>query len=175
MSSLKRKTITKEIKRRVKNIDPIMEEKYKEAFDMFDTDGSGEISANEIRRLLKTFGQDVTRQEAAEMIKDLDTDQDGSINFEEFITLMTTQVVEETIDVPEDDDDEVIRAFRKFDFNNSGTITLDEFNFILTKLGERWTENRAKEVFKFCDLNNDGELDYKEFVHFWRRVIKKEN
>ena len=175
MSSVHRRTITKEITKKTRTIDPFLEEKYKEAFDMFDSDGSGQISISEIRRLLKTFGQDVTRQEVVEMIKDIDDDNDGNITYEEFITLMTHQVVEETVINDGFDEDEVIKAFQKFDFNNSGTITLDEFKFILTKLGEKWTENRANEVFKLCDLNNNGELDYREFVQFWRKVVRNDN
>lgn len=45
---------------------------YKEAFDMFDTDKKGEISIEKICKIMKNFGNPVSREEIEEMIKDID-------------------------------------------------------------------------------------------------------
>ena len=103
----------KEITTYVKRLD-IPEDKiaeYKEAFDMFDKDGGGTISANEIVKIMKNFGYPIKKSEAQKMISDIDDNGDGEIDFEEFVTLMEKQInfVEET------DEELVLRAFKSFD------------------------------------------------------------
>ena len=138
---------------------------YKEAFDMFDKDHSGGISIDEISKIMKNFGNPMSKAEIKEMIKDLDVSGDGELDFEEFVTLMEKQVAE----VEDDDEDIVLKAFKSFDRDQSGFITNAEFRYILTKLGEKFSDAEVDLLFKECDLDEDGKLDYKEFISFWRR------
>ena len=64
---------------------------YKEAFDMFDKDGSGTISVIEIVKIMKNFGYPIKKAEAQQMIADIDDNGDGELDFEEFVTLMEKQ------------------------------------------------------------------------------------
>jgi calmodulin len=149
-----------------KNLD-IPEDKlqeYKEAFDMFDKDGSGQISVEEIQSVFKNMGNELTTQEVKEMIRDLDDDQTGEINFEEFITLMQRTMETELIT----EEEEVIRAFQTFDKDHSGTLSCSEFKHILTNLGDRFTDEEVNEIFKEADLDHDGVITYREFVDFWK-------
>ena len=61
---------------------------YREAFDMFDKDHSGSISVDEISKIMKNFGNPMSKDEIREMIKDIDTSGDGELDFDEFVTLM---------------------------------------------------------------------------------------
>jgi calmodulin len=167
MSRVVTKTITKEVTQRVMNIDPALKDQYKEAFDMFDTDRKGFINVDQIRRALKKFGQDLTRREVEDMIKGLDTDGSGTLSFEEFITFMQTQTVEEKVDILEED--EVIAAFKSFDVDHDGVMNMAEFKTILTKLGDRFTDEECVAVFREADLDHNGTLDYHEFVEKWRK------
>ena len=77
----------KEIITYTKKLD-IPEEKiaeYKEAFDMFDKDGSGTISVTEIVKIMKNFGYPIKKAEAQKMIQDIDDNGDGEIDINEFI------------------------------------------------------------------------------------------
>jgi calmodulin len=167
MSRVVTKTITKEVTERVLNIDPALKDQYKEAFDMFDTERKGSIGVEQIRRALKKFGQDLTRREVEDMIQGLDSDGSGTLTFVEFITFMQTQVVEEKVNILEED--EVIAAFKSFDVDHDGSISMQEFKTILTKLGDRFTDEECNAVFREADLNHDGHLDYHEFVEKWRK------
>lgn len=138
-------------------------DEYKEAFDMFDKDHSGTISVDEIAKIMKNFGNPLSKDEIREMIKDIDTSGDGELDFDEFVTLMQRQ------EVVEDDDDEVLRAFKSFDKDQNGYITNNEFRYILTKLGERFTDQEVDTLFRECDLDDDGRLNYEEFIEFWRK------
>jgi Ca2+-binding EF-hand superfamily protein len=53
---------------------------------VFDEDSSGQITAMEMRSVMNKFG--LTDEELDEMLKEVDRDGDGSINFEEFCCLM---------------------------------------------------------------------------------------
>ena len=62
----------------------------------------------------------MTKEEIQNMIKDIDTDGDGELTFEEFVTLMQKQISE----VNETDEDTVLRAFKNFDKYHDGKITI---------------------------------------------------
>lgn len=52
------------------------------AFAVFDQDGSGTISADELRQVMKSLGEDLTDREIDEMIAEADKDRNGSIDCE---------------------------------------------------------------------------------------------
>ena len=66
------------------------EEEIREAFSVFDKDGNGFISAAELRQTMTEVGEKLTDEELDEMLREADTDEDGQVNFEEFVTMMTS-------------------------------------------------------------------------------------
>lgn len=62
-------------------------EKLTAAFKMFDKDGSGVISADEIREVLG-FGGNLDNKAIENIIKQVDENGDGEISFEEFVAMM---------------------------------------------------------------------------------------
>ena len=61
---------------------------------MFDKDGDGTITAKELEIILKRLGQNPTDEELEEMIKEVDVDQNGTVDFSEFLTMMAGQMKE---------------------------------------------------------------------------------
>ena len=137
---------------------------YKEAFDMFDKEGKGTISATDITKIMKNFGNPVSKKEVETMIAEIDTSGDGELDFEEFVTLMQKQIQY----LEESDEDLVLRAFKSFDKDHDGKITNYEFRYILTQLADKFTDEECDILFKECDLDNDGYLVYQDFINFWR-------
>ncbi|BAZ22957.1 signal transduction protein [Kalymmatonema gypsitolerans NIES-4073] len=66
-------------------------EKLWEAFKVFDEDGSGAISAEELGQIMRSLGQSPNDTDLRDMIKEVDVDLSGSINFEEFKALMVSR------------------------------------------------------------------------------------
>jgi len=62
-----------------------------EAFMVFDKDGNGFISAAELRHVMTNLGEKLTDEEVDEMIREADIDGDGQVNYEEFVTMMTSK------------------------------------------------------------------------------------
>merc|ERR1719229_963057 len=55
-----------------------------EAFKIFDKDGDGKISPEELKDVMKNLGENLTDEQVTAMIADADKTGDGSVNFEEF-------------------------------------------------------------------------------------------
>ncbi|KAJ4961517.1 hypothetical protein NE237_021427 [Protea cynaroides] len=61
----------------------------KDAFDLYDQDKNGLISATELHMVLKSLGEKCSVHDCSKMITSVDADGDGNVNFEEFKTMMT--------------------------------------------------------------------------------------
>jgi calcium-binding protein CML len=64
------------------------EAELREAFRMYDADSNGLISARELHRVLRQLGEKCSVADCSRMIRSVDADGDGSVNFEEFKKMM---------------------------------------------------------------------------------------
>ena len=62
---------------------------FMEAFSLFDKDGDGTISTNELGTVMRSLGQNPTKTELQDMIDEVDAT--GSGTFPEFLTMMVRQ------------------------------------------------------------------------------------
>jgi len=58
------------------------------AFKVFDKNGNGFITADELRHIMTNIGDSLNDEEIEEMIKEADGDGDGQINYEEFAKIL---------------------------------------------------------------------------------------
>ncbi|XP_038893457.1 probable calcium-binding protein CML25 [Benincasa hispida] len=74
-----------------KEIDPEeLLENLREAFSVYDIDGNGSISAEELHKVLRSLGDDCSVADCRQMISGVDSNGDGMISFEEFKVMMST-------------------------------------------------------------------------------------
>jgi len=67
------------------------EEEFIQGFQVFDRDGNGLISGGELRYVLTSLGEKLTDREVDELIRAVESDKDGMINYTEFVkTIMTS-------------------------------------------------------------------------------------
>jgi len=64
------------------------ERELRGAFDVFDKDGSGSISTEELRAVMRSIGENLSDAEIDEMLNEADKDKNGTIDFEEFKAIM---------------------------------------------------------------------------------------
>ena len=64
-------------------------ERLRVAFDLFDEDGSGDIEASELQTLLFSLGVVLDKAETSTLLREIDTDGSGAIDFEEFRAAMS--------------------------------------------------------------------------------------
>jgi calcium-dependent protein kinase len=65
--------------------------KLQSAFKMFDKDGGGSISTDEIKQVL-SFGQNLEESVVNDIIAQVDANGDGEISFDEFAEMMLKTV-----------------------------------------------------------------------------------
>lgn len=56
------------------------EDELAEVFSVFDMDGCGKITPNDLREAMAALGNSITEEEAEELISKADTDEDGMVN-----------------------------------------------------------------------------------------------
>mmetsp|Transcript_10805 Transcript_10805/g.15239 ORF Transcript_10805/g.15239 Transcript_10805/m.15239 type:complete len:173 (-) Transcript_10805:196-714(-) len=137
----------------------------REAFDLFDSDGTGVIDAKELKVAMRALGFEPKKEEIRKMISEVDRDGSGTIDFEEFLTLMKSKMGER------DSKEEMIKAFRLFDDDETGTISFKNLKRVATELGETMTDEELQEMIDEADRDGDGEVSQEEFL----RVMKKTN
>ena len=64
---------------------------FREAFALFDKDHDGTISSNELETILKSLGQAPTKEDLKDMINEVDIDGNGTVDFEEFLSMMASK------------------------------------------------------------------------------------
>ncbi|XP_065856129.1 calcium-dependent protein kinase 26-like [Euphorbia lathyris] len=131
-----------------------------EMFKMIDTDGSGQISFEELKVGLKKFGANLNESEIYDLMQAADIDNSGTIDYGEFIaaTLHVNKV---------EKGDHLLAAFSYFDKDGSGYITLDELQQACIEFGME--DIHLEEMMQEIDQDNDGRIDYNEFVAMMRK------
>ncbi|CAK9154281.1 unnamed protein product [Ilex paraguariensis] len=144
---------------------------FKEAFSLFDKDGDGCITSKELGTVMRSLGQNPTEAELQDMINEVDADQNGTIDFSEFLNLMARKMkgtdsddeLEEALK-DTDSEEELKEAFKVFDKDQNGFISAAELRHVMTNLGEKLTDEEVDEMIREADLDGDGQVNYEEFV-----------
>ncbi|KAM6449630.1 calcium-binding protein 5 [Liasis olivaceus] len=143
-------------------------EELREAFQEFDKDKDGYISCKDLGNLMRTMGYMPTEMELIELSQQINMNLGGHVAFEDFVELMAPKLLAETagmIGLQEMRD-----AFKEFDTNGDGKITLDELHQTMQRLmSERLTPREIADVVKEADVNGDGTVDFEEFVRMMSR------
>jgi calmodulin len=131
---------------------------FRAAFELFDKDRDGKITAKELGTVMRNLGQNPTEMELKEMIDEVDLDGNGTIDFKEFLGLMVRKMKDC------DTEEELLEAFKVFDRDGNGFITSNELRHVMSNLGESMTPEEVDEMIKEADLDGDGQINYEEFV-----------
>lgn len=137
---------------------------FREAFRLFDKDGDGSITKEELGRVMRSLGQFAREEELQQMLHDVDIDGDGCFSFEEFVEIVYNMGNTES-STKEEEEKELRDAFRVFDKHNRGYISASDLRAVLQCLGEDLSEEEIEDMIKEVDVDGDGRIDFLEFVH----------
>ncbi|XP_076365228.1 neo-calmodulin-like isoform X2 [Tachypleus tridentatus] len=131
---------------------------FKEAFMTFDKDSDGAITAAELGIVMRSLGQQPTEKELRNMMFMVDLDGNGTIEFHEFLFMMTKKI-------KESGREEALReAFTVLDRNNDGYISFSDLRYSMINLGENLTDEELENMMEEADLDGDGLVSFDEFV-----------
>ncbi|KAK9733134.1 hypothetical protein RND81_04G046000 [Saponaria officinalis] len=127
----------------------------KEMFKMIDADNSGQITYEELKVGLEKAGANLKESDIFDLMQAADVDNSGTIDYGEFVaaTLHLNKIEKE---------DNLFAAFNYFDKDGSGYITIDELQQACEEFGVQ--DARLEEMIREADQDNDGRIDYNEFV-----------
>merc|ERR1711998_563270 len=69
-------------------------DEIREAFSLFDSDASGAIDVRELKAAMRALGFEIKNEELKKMVSDIDNDGNGTIEFQEFLGMMTGKMGE---------------------------------------------------------------------------------
>ncbi|XP_057810161.1 calcium-dependent protein kinase 1-like [Salvia miltiorrhiza] len=133
----------------------------KEMFKSMDTDNSGTITYEELKAGLPKLGTKLSESEVRQYMEAADVDGNGTIDYIEFITATMHMNRMEREDL-------LYKAFEYFDKDKSGYITVEELEQALKQynMGDAKT---IKEILAEVDTDNDGKINYDEFVAMMKK------
>merc|ERR1712196_156325 len=142
----------------LQNLTPEQKGELREAFDLFDTDGSGAVDASELHTAMKALGFEPKKEEISKMVKDMDKDGDATVDFEEFCVMLAEKMNQK------DGKEEMLKGFALFDDDNTGKISFKNFKRVAKELGENLTDKELEEILAEADADGDGEINQEEFL-----------
>lgn len=152
----------------------------RQVFETFDGDGNGFISPLEFRHAVRTLNINISAREIDEIIKIVDRNMDGLIDWIEFSSKFKSKENENLIETrarnkmaklkeqmtlhmksPQD-------AFDLFDKSKEGKLSFSNFNELITELAKLSDEEMPpfgiiKDLFDEIDIRKDGFIDLKEW------------
>ncbi|CAG9569009.1 putative centrin [Leishmania major strain Friedlin] len=156
-------------------------EEIREAFDLFDTDGSGTIDVRELRVAMRALGFEPRKEELQQLINSVTGGSGyeatttrlpsaGNVNassdvitFSQFVQIMKHKVSQR------DSREEMLKAFVLFDTEGTGKISFQNLKRVAVELGENMTDAELQEMIDEADRDGDGEVSEEEFL----RLMKK--
>jgi len=118
----------------------------------------GSVCTDNLGTIMRSLGQNPTEAELQDMINEVDADGNGTLDFPEFLSLMSRKMKDT------DTEEELVDAFRVFDRDGSGSISIAELRHVMTNLGETITDEELDEMLRDADVDSTGQVDYEGFV-----------
>jgi len=129
-----------------------------EAWNLY-TRGMEQIPSRSVGYVLRILGQNPTEDDIVQMVMKANCEWDGQMSRKDFL-LAGIEILRASCDQMDD----VRSAFRVFDHNNDGSISKEELKEAMVNFGTRVTDEEFQTMFAEADQNNDGMIDFDEFV-----------
>ncbi|CAG9322692.1 unnamed protein product [Blepharisma stoltei] len=128
----------------------------RQAFYDIDVNQKGELNIHEIDEALNKCGINLPKTQLSELFRNLDYNGAGVINYSEFLSATLSSKIQL-------DEHMLWMAFKVFDKEDQGFITVDNIHEIMNKMGKHVTKDQVREILNEVDLQHDGVICFDEF------------
>lgn len=137
----------------------------KEAFDLFDKEGTGKINVKELKVAIRALGFEPKKDEMRKMINEVDKDGTGKLSFDDFVFLMSWKMSEK------DSREDIVKAFRLIDEEETGKINLQQLQRVATMIGDDISLEELQEMIDAADIDFNDEVTQGEFIKIIRKTV----
>lgn len=141
----------------IKGLTPEKIAEFRCLFDLFDEDGDGIINISDLGLVIQQLGHVPSKADLKQMIKEVDYNDKGYIEFNEFLHFMASKLLDK------DSEEELIESYKIFDRDGDGFINKKDFTMMMQDLGEKLTQEEIEEIISDWDEDVDGKLSLEEF------------
>ncbi|XP_028967956.1 caltractin-like [Galendromus occidentalis] len=139
-------------------------DELREAFRPFDT-GDGCILSKNLKFAMRALGFEPRKEEVRKILSDLGKNdmQQDKVSFDEFVSIMSARV-------GDDPTDETLKAFKLFDDDNTGKISLENLKRVAQELEADISVDELQQMIEEADKDGDGEVNQQEFMRIMKRT-----
>ena len=110
------------------------------------------------------LGFEPAADEVRSMVASVDKDGSGLVDYDDFVALMAAKVA------ARDPLEELRKAFRLFDDDETGKISFANLKRVARELGEALSDEDLQEMIDEADRDGDGEVDVEEFLRIMQKT-----
>ncbi|KAL0227840.1 hypothetical protein RCL1_003983 [Eukaryota sp. TZLM3-RCL] len=114
---------------------------------------------------MRALGFEPQKDEIRRILSEVDKEGKGVIDFNDFLTIMTEKISSRN---PRE---EMLKAFRLFDDDNTGSISFKNLKRVARELGEQMADEEIEEMIQEADLDGDGVVSLEEFMRLASRIF----
>mmetsp|Transcript_17811 Transcript_17811/g.37292 ORF Transcript_17811/g.37292 Transcript_17811/m.37292 type:complete len:172 (+) Transcript_17811:1-516(+) len=135
-----------------------------EAFDLFDTDKSGSIDYHELKVAMRALGFPVRKEEVRRLLSEHQSqaDDSGGVQYDTFLDIMTQKYL------ARNPDEEIWKAFKLFDEEGNGRISVRNMRRVARELGEHLNDDELRAMIDEFDRDQDGAINEQEFMYIMK-------
>lgn len=135
-----------------------------EAFLLFDAENVGSIDYHELKVAIRALGFEVSKEEVTQLAREVDIEETGRIDLGQFVQILAPKIRDR------DPDEEIAKAFRLFDYDNRGIISLKNMRHVARELGETLSDDELQAMIDEFDRDQDGAIDEREFLYIMKQT-----
>lgn len=123
---------------------------------------AGVVHAETVNDILEMMGLRVKKEALDAIIAEVDEDGSGELEFEEFCILAARFLIEED---EEQMKKELKEAFRFYDKDGEGFLTIETLSSILLELEPSLGKDELQDIIDEVDEDGSGTIDFDEFMN----------
>ena len=135
----------------------------KEVLDLYDSNNEGFVKTRDIAKILRAMGRTLEKDDEQNFLEAADPENTGKISKDNFLA-----IVEAMFSLSKENLNELYEAFRVFDINNTGKISIKNFKKVLVDIGKEFNENDVDDLLKYIDVDKDGNIIIEDFIQVWK-------
>jgi Ca2+-binding EF-hand superfamily protein len=142
--------------------------KLSSLFQAKDAQKKGRITQDLVELILKSFDKytDSEMESIRNSFKSVTENlEEKTVDMNQFLEMVNSIYKLRKLEI---DCNEINEAFKVFDRDSNGMISLDEMKSILLNFSKKFSEEEIEEIFNEVDINRDGNIDYQEFIEFYK-------